>query len=172
MTYQDHSKISSFKPPTAILVQELKNILPIGRKEFDFCSCDDENEQFRKEFQNKCMVVNQDLGPGSDKKVQCILVSKEAKCQEHKEQEIPEEGKGGLKELTLISPSVGRVAKVSSCSSSRRSNICQVSARARQCERCGVEETMMSACRQCSKVLPAPHCSSTSSAGVVLLAGL
>ena len=66
---QQESRISSFKPPTASLRQQLKNFLGI-EKDFEFCYCDDENEQFRKEFQNKCMVVNQDLGPGvGEKKV-------------------------------------------------------------------------------------------------------
>lgn len=139
LTYQE-SRISSFKPPTASLRQQLKNFLGI-EKDFEFCCCDDENEQFRKEFQNKCMVVNQDLGPGvGEKKVQCILVSKEAsKCAEHQKelQEVAEDVK--LKQLTMVSPGInGRMPRVSS--------------RLRLCERCGVEDTMMTACRQCNKV--------------------
>jgi len=139
LTYQE-SRISSFKPPTASLRQQLKNFLGID-KDFEFCYCDDENEQFRKEFQNKCMVVNQDLGPGvGEKKVQCILVSKEAsKCAEHQKEleEVAEDAK--LKQLTMVSPGInGRMPRVSS--------------RLRLCERCGVEDTMMTACRQCNKV--------------------
>jgi len=139
LTYQE-SRISSFKPPTASLRQQLKNFLGID-KDFEFCYCDDENEQFRKEFQNKCMVVNQDLGPGvGEKKVQCILVSKEAsKCAEHQKEleEVAEDTK--LKQLTMVSPGInGRMPRVSS--------------RLRLCERCGVEDTMMTACRQCNKV--------------------
>lgn len=154
LTYHSESRVSSFKPPTSSLVGEMKKILPI-KKDFEFCSCDDENEQFRKEFQNKCMVVNQDVGPGSDKKVQCILVSKDqTRCPEHFHSGGPgvREGvrvarsehpvksvDGGIKELTLSSqPSVRAMPRVS--------------ARLRQCERCGVEDTMMTACRQCSKV--------------------
>lgn len=139
LTYQE-SRISSFKPPTASLRQQLKNFLGIDQ-DFEFCYCDDENEQFRKEFQNKCMVVNQDLGPGvGEKKVQCILVSKEAsKCAEHQKEleEVEEDVK--LKQLTMVSPGInGRMPRVSS--------------RLRLCERCGVEDTMMTACRQCNKV--------------------
>jgi len=139
LTYQE-SRISSFKPPTSSLGQQLKNFLDID-KDFEFCSCDDENEQFRKEFQNKCMVVNQDLGPGvGEKKVQCILVSKEAsKCAEHLKQLVDVSEDAKLKQLTMVSPGInGRMPRVSS--------------RLRLCERCGVEDTMMTACRQCNKV--------------------
>ena len=112
---KQESRISSFKPPTASLGQQLKNFLGID-KNFEFCSCDDENEQFRKEFQNKCMVVNQDLGPGvGEKKVQCILVSKEAsKCSEHLKEleDTTEDAK--LKQLTMVSPGInGRTPRVS-----------------------------------------------------------
>jgi len=147
LTYTTENKTTSFKPPTKSLVENLCEILPKKLK-FEFCSCDDENEQFRKEFQNKCMVVNQDTGPGSDKKVQCILVSKEQKCSDHQEVEhinnIPTEHKVGLKNekskpyIEEMVPITGRVAKVSG--------------RLRLCEYCGVEETQMSACRQCGKV--------------------
>jgi hypothetical protein len=154
LTYTTGNKTTSFKPPTKSLVSNLVEILP-RKLRFEFCSCDDENEQFRKEFQNKCMVVNQDTGPGADKKVQCILVSKDQKCSDHMDSEkiknLPEltmETKNGkMKSYTPdpmsskieeIIPIVGRVAKVSG--------------KLRLCEYCGVEETQMSACRQCGKV--------------------
>ena len=110
------SKISSFKPPTASLAHQLKNFLGI-EKEFEFCSCDDENEQFRKEFQNKCMVVNQDLGQGvGEKKVQCILVSKEGtRCAEHRKELEEQSEDVKLKQLTMVSPGInGRTPRVSS----------------------------------------------------------
>ena len=63
------------------------------------------------------MVVNQDLGPGvGEKKVQCILVSKEAsRCAEHLKQleDVSEDAK--LKQLTMVSPGInGRMPRVSS----------------------------------------------------------
>ena len=63
------------------------------------------------------MVVNQDLGPGvGEKKVQCILVSKEgSKCAEHLKQleDVSEDVK--LKQLTMVSPGInGRIPRVSS----------------------------------------------------------
>lgn len=143
LTYQNESKTTSFKPPTATLLEEMKNILDIEGKEFDFCSCDDENEQFRKEFQNKCMVVNQDVGPGSDKKVQCILVSKDGGCPEHYKEKVVDKytKEEDIKELTMLIPVRNAVTRVA-----------KVSAKPRICERCGVEDTMMSSCRQCNKV--------------------
>ena len=47
-----------------------------------------------------------------------------------------------MKELSLLSPGLARVARVSS--------------RLRLCEKCGVEDTMMTACRQCNKVTNSP----------------
>lgn len=147
LTYTTENKTTSFKPPTKSLIDNLCEILPKKLK-FEFCSCDDENEQFRKEFQNKCMVVNQDTGPGSDKKVQCILVSKDQKCSDHKEleqfntnteqQNKPYQTDLHCAKIEDIIPIHGRVARVSG--------------RLRLCEYCGVEETQMSACRQCGKV--------------------
>jgi len=158
LTYSSSSTYATFKPPTSTLVLQMKAILGLPHH-FEFCNCDDENEQFRREFQNKCMVVNQDIGPGSDKKVQCILVSREAvRCAECQVQgpgaRCKEHGGGGeakgVKELSLLSPSMARVARVSS--------------RLRLCEKCGVEDTMMTACRQCSKVW---YCSPTCKRGDV-----
>jgi len=153
ITYTAESKTTSFKPPTQSLLDMLGDILP-KKVKFEFCSCDDENEQFRKEFQNKCMVVNQDSSPGSDKKVQCILVSKEQKCLDHQDIDdnvdgsfIPKNGKNksicnahdpDSNRLDSLIPINGRVARVSG--------------KLRLCEYCGVEETQMSACRQCGKV--------------------
>jgi len=156
LTYTVENKITNFKPSTKSLVNSLCEILPMKRK-MEFCICDDENEQFRKEFQNKCMVVNQDAGSGPDKKVQCILVSKEQtqKCSDHKEKEeskqleCKEESKSGKNkqsdpnQIEEIFPIQARVSRVSM--------------KLRLCEHCGVEETQMSSCRQCGKVW---YCSS------------
>ena len=63
------------------------------------------------------MVVNQDLGPGvGEKKVQCILVSKEAsKCAEHLKQLVDVSEDAKLKQLTMVSPGInGRTPRVSS----------------------------------------------------------
>ena len=117
----------------------MKLFLPLRGFHFEFCSCDDVNEQFRKEFQNKCMVVNQDVGPGAEKKVQCILVSKDSRCLDHGSEQQQEAEVASLKSVSYLAPVMCRVARVSS--------------RMRLCERCGVEETQMSACRQCNKVL-------------------
>lgn len=155
LTYTTENKTTSFKPPTKSLVSNLVDILPTNLK-FEFCSCDDENEQFRKEFQNKCMVVNQDTGPGADKKVQCILVSKEQKCSDHMEMEkfnnIPtehlvEKKNGKMKPYAQdpMSPKIEEIVPI-------QGRVARVSGKLRLCEYCGVEETQMSSCRQCGKV--------------------
>ena len=87
ITYATDSRISQFKPPAKILLAALAEILPNNASTYEFCACDDENEQFRKEFQNKCMVVNQDTSSGADRKVQCILVSKEKELKDEDEED-------------------------------------------------------------------------------------
>jgi len=145
LTYQSDSQTTSFKPPARSLRDNMADILPVGGKaNYEFCSCDEENDQFRKEFQNKCMVVNQDSG--SDKKVQCILVSKDQQCQDHTKDDqmtkivSPKEKNSvtGMMTKGAIIPIGGRVIRVSG--------------KLRLCERCGVEETQMSACKHCAKV--------------------
>jgi len=153
LTYTTGNKTTSFKPPTKSLVSNLVEILPKKLK-FEFCSCDDENEQFRKEFQNKCMVVNQDTGPGSDKKVQCILVSKDQKCSDHMEMEklnnIPIEHTPLTKngKIKNCKPDPNRIEEIIPI----KGRVAKISGKVRLCEYCGVEETQMSACRQCGKV--------------------
>jgi len=150
LTYTIESKTTSFKPPTKSLVDNLCEILPKKQK-FEFCSCDDENEQFRKEFQNKCMVVNQDTGPGADKKVQCILVSKDQKCSDHQAVEDFNNlvgGKTAKHKPYLTDPDSPKIEEIIPLTG----RVARVSGKLRLCEYCGVEETQMSACRQCGKV--------------------
>ena len=87
ITHATDTKISQFKPPAKILLAALAEILPNNKSTYEFCACDHENEQFRKEFQNKCMVVNQDTSSGADRKVQCILVSKEKELKDEEEED-------------------------------------------------------------------------------------
>ena len=154
LTYTTGNKTTSFKPPTKSLVSNLVEILP-NKWKFEFCSCDDENEQFRKEFQNKCMVVNQDTGPGADKKVQCILVSKDQKCSDHMETEK-------LNNIPIEHTTLTKNGKTKSCKPDPnriedivpiKGRVSKISGKVRLCEYCGVEETQMSACRQCGKVV-------------------
>jgi len=153
LTYTSESNTTSFKPPTKSLMNSLCEILPQKLK-LEFCTCDDENEQFRKEFQNKCMVVNQDNAPGADKKVQCILVSKEQKCMDHLSSIDVNKSMYGCS-----SPG-GKMRKKQDSSDPNhiedlvpiKGRVPRVSAKIRLCEYCGVEETQMSSCRQCGKV--------------------
>eukprot|EP00092_Neocalanus_flemingeri_P018137 GFUD01019629.1.p1 GENE.GFUD01019629.1~~GFUD01019629.1.p1 ORF type:complete len:487 (+),score=121.27 GFUD01019629.1:50-1510(+) len=155
LTYANESKTTTFKPPTKSLVDNLSDFLPKKLK-FEFCSCDDENEQFRKEFQNKCMVVNQDSGPGADKKVQCILVSKEQKCLDHQgveefnniRTEHPVGIKNGKQMPLKADQDSNKIEEIIHING----RVARVSGKLRLCEYCGVEETQMSACRQCGKV--------------------
>ena len=145
ITYTRDNSLSQFKPPARMLMDNMTHILPGVKVKYETCACDDENDQFRKEFQNKCMVVNQDTSSGSDRKVQCILVSKDK--EEILEQEDTEMEKLKLTNnsdndsedaIKSLVPVVGKVARVS--------------ARLRLCEHCGVEERNMTACRHCAKV--------------------
>jgi len=140
LTHKVENKITSFKPSLKILQENLGEILKTGRFE-EFCSCDDENEQFRKEFQNKCMVVNQESGAGlggrEGGKVQCILVSRDKVKEDLEDDESFKKPGMLMPEISLLPPG-GRLGKVSS--------------RVRLCEHCGVEDSMMTACRQCCKV--------------------
>ena len=145
ITYTRDNSLSQFKPPARMLMDNMTHILPGVKVKYETCACDDENDRFRKEFQNKCMVVNQDTSSGSDRKVQCILVSKDK--EEILEQEDTEMEKLKLTNnsdndsedaIKSLVPVVGKVARVS--------------ARLRLCEHCGVEERNMTACRHCAKV--------------------
>ena len=149
ITYASDNKISQFKPPAKVLLANLSDILP-NNQNYEFCSCNDENEQFRKEFQNKCMVVNQDTSSGSERKVQCILVSKDQKCVDH-DTEDSEEGMTKLKMITNDSTDSNDdgMSKVLVPISHK---VARVSSKLRLCERCGVQERDMSACKHCAKV--------------------
>ena len=143
--HTEDNTISQFKTPVKAIIDNLSDILPANNKmKYAVCSCHDENDQFRKEFQNKCMVVNQDTSTGSDRKVQCILVSKDQQAAEEEAatklkmltHETSEESNGdGIQCLVPISKKVARVSH-----------------RLKLCERCGVEERDMSACKHCAKV--------------------
>ena len=144
ITYTRDNSLSQFKPPAKMLMENMTHILPGVQGNYETCVCDEENEQFRKEFQNKCMVVNQDTSSGSDRKVQCILVSKDKEELEHKDTEMEKlkltfsgdtESEDAIKSLV---PVVRKEVRVSS--------------RLRLCEHCGVEEKNMTACRHCAKV--------------------
>jgi len=146
ITYTRDNSLSQFKPPAKMLMENMTNILPGVQVNYGYetCVCDEENEQFRKEFQNKCMVVNQDTSSGSERKVQCILVSKDKEELEHRDTEMAKlklthsgdtESEDAIKSLV---PVVRKEVRVSS--------------RLRLCEHCGVEEKNMTACRHCAKV--------------------
>jgi len=151
ITYSTDNEITKFKPPVKTLMENLYDILP-GQQKFEFCSCDDENEQFRKEFQNKCMVVNQDTSSGPDRKVQCILVSKE----QHSHQEQEEEDE--FKKLKITNGINGHSQEssdddgMSKCLVPIINKVARVSSKLRLCENCGIQERDMTACKHCSKV--------------------
>ena len=144
ITYTRDNSLSQFKPPAKMLMENMTHILPGVQGNYETCVCDEENEQFRKEFQNKCMVVNQDTSSGSDRKVQCILVSKDKEELEHKDTEMEK-----LK-LTLSVDTESEDAIKSLVPVVRKE--VRVSSRLRLCEHCGVEEKNMTACRHCAKV--------------------
>ena len=105
------------------------------------CNCDEENDQFRQEFQNKCMVVNQDNSAGSDRKVQCILVSKD--------QQLAQESQMNNKMKSVDDDDDEDSIK---CIVPISKRVSKVSHKLRLCEKCGVEERDMSACKHCAKV--------------------
>ena len=125
-----------------MLMENMTNILPGVQVNYETCVCDEENEQFRKEFQNKCMVVNQDTSSGSERKVQCILVSKDKEELEHKDTEMKKLTHSGDTESEDMIKSLVPVVRKE----------VRVSSRLRLCEHCGVEEKNMTACRHCAKV--------------------
>ena len=147
ITYTRDNSLSQFKPPARMLMENMTHILPGVKVKYETCACDDENEQFRKEFQNKCMVVNQDTSSGSDRKVQCILVSKDK--EEIMEQEDIESEK--LK-LTNNSGSENESEDAIRSLVPVVAKAVRVSSRLRLCEHCGVEERHMTACKHCAKV--------------------
>jgi len=155
LSYATDTKISSFRPSAKTLIESLSEILPSNHR-YEFCACDDENDQFRKEFQNKCMVVNQDTtSTGQDRKVQCILVSKESSSQWG-----PTPGSEDSQETLKGIPAVSNGKTSSGYDSSEAiktmvpisRKTARVSSRLRLCEHCGVEERDMSACKHCAKV--------------------
>ena len=158
LTYATDSQISSFRPSAEALIESLAEIFPNNHR-YKFCCCDDENDQFRKEFQNKCMVVNQDnSSTGPERKVQCILVSKEASLLSgsvEDDEAMPSlKGSHNTRDLTngkgssgYDSSSEGIKTMVTITKKTPR-----VSSKLRLCEHCGVEERDMSACKHCAKV--------------------
>ena len=155
LTYASDSKISNFRPSARTLIESLTEILPSNQM-YEFCSCDDENDQFRKEFQNKCMVVNQDTtATGQDRKVQCILVSKESTGQppDLSLQDSEQNFKGSQ---TLINEktSTGYSCEMINTMVPISRKTARVSSKLRLCEHCGVEERDMAACKHCAKVSP------------------
>ena len=157
LTYATDSKISTFRPSAESLLESLAEILPNNHR-YKFCCCDEENDQFRKEFQNKCMVVNQDnSSTGQDRKVQCILVSKEASLLtggEDENEAIPSfKGSQTTKALTNGKSSSGYESSDGIHTMvSITKKTARVSSKLRLCEHCGVEERDMSACKHCAKV--------------------
>jgi len=155
ITHATDTKISQFKPPAKILLAALAEILPNNKSTYEFCACDDENEQFRKEFQNKCMVVNQDTSSGADRKVQCILVSKEKELKDEEEED-------DITQLKLTNGDSGKGSSDSEesikCLVPMTKKVVRVSHKLRLCENCGVEERDMAACKHCAKVF---YCSAS-----------
>ena len=159
LTYAVDSTISTFRPSAETLIESLAEIFPNNHR-YRFCSCDEENDQFRKEFQNKCMVVNQDnSSTGPERKVQCILVSKEAsgllsgggddneEIQSFKGSQNSKALSNGKSSSGYDSSSEGIKTMVTITKKTAR-----VSSKLRLCEHCGVEERDMSACKHCAKV--------------------
>ena len=147
ITYTSNKALSQFQPPARMLIKNMPYILPGVSNNYQTCNCDDENEQFRKEFQNKCMVVNQDSS-GPDRKVQCILVSKD-------KEQILEETEMEMEKLKLankLTNSDNDSEEAIQCIVPVRGKVARVSARLRLCEHCGVEERNMTACKHCAKV--------------------
>jgi len=142
LAYTSDNRITSFRPSVSALVESLREILPSDHL-YEFCSCDDENDQFRKEFQNKCMVVNQDTSStGQQRKVQCILVSKEApqleEEQSFKDSQVVTKKLDSSEAINTMVPISKKTARVSN--------------KLRLCQHCGVEERDMTACKHCAKV--------------------
>ena len=153
LTYAQDSTISTFRPSAESLIESLAQIFPNSQR-YRFCSCDEENDQFRKEFQNKCMVVNQDnTSSGTERKVQCILVSKEVSGLLSGGGDDPEaipSFKGALTSgKTSSGYESGEAIKTMVAITKKTA---RVSSKLRLCEHCGVEERDMSACKHCAKV--------------------
>ena len=158
LTYVTDSTVSTFRPSAESLIESLAEILPNNHR-YKFCCCDEENDQFRKEFQNKCMVVNQDnSSTGQERKVQCILVSKEASGVltggGDDNESIPSfKGSHSTRALTNGKNGSGYESNEGiSTMVSITKKTARVSSKLRLCEHCGVEERDMSACKHCAKV--------------------
>jgi len=144
LAYQTENKVATFVPPSKSLVDFLSSSELLSKDQIDsleFCSCVNDENSLRKEFQNKCMVVNQDSS--SDMRaprVQCVIVNREngkptKDCSDESEVETKAVVKNG------IMSQIGRSGKNH-----------KISKQLRVCEYCGVEEAQMSGCRQCGKV--------------------
>ena len=152
--------LSTFRPSAEALIESLAEIFP-RKHRYKFCSCDEENDQFRKEFQNKCMVVNQDnSSTGQERKVQCILVSKEASgllsggAEDNDTSSPSMKGSHSTKALTNGKSSSGYDSSGEGIKTmvTITKKTARVSSKLRLCEHCGVEERDMSACKHCAKV--------------------
>jgi len=149
LAYQTENQVATFVPPAKSLVDFLSTSDLLSKEQIDsleFCSClhSDENS-LRKEFQNKCMVVNQDSS--SDiraPRVQCVIVNRENKpakdSSDDSDARDEKVDKKAVKNNGIISE-IGRNGKLP-----------RISKQLRVCEYCGVEEAQMSGCRQCGKV--------------------
>jgi len=147
LAYTADNRITSFRPSVSTLVENLKEILPSDHL-YEFCSCDEEKDQFRAEFQNKCMVVNQDTSStGQQRKVQCILVSKETSSPE--EEQYSFKGSQANTEKSVKSYDSSEAIQTMVPISKKTA---RVSHKLRLCEHCGVEERDMTACKHCAKV--------------------
>ena len=150
LSYQTKRKGATFAPPFKNLIEFLSesDLLPAGDslQSSDFCLCLDDDSSLRKEFQNKCMVVNQDSSSDlRSPKVQCVIVNRDldkddkihvnGEAKNRKNAENGDVNKKVDKFITDIGGKNGRISK-----------------QLRGCEYCGVEEAQMSGCRQCGKV--------------------
>ncbi|XP_023322716.1 uncharacterized protein LOC111697072 isoform X2 [Eurytemora carolleeae] len=153
LNYQTLSRTASFTPPTRNFVEELNSLDILKNKDkLYFCTCDDENEKFREEFQSKCIVVNQESSPsGKSNKVQCILIGKNKESPTNQIE-------AKMKSLTNEKPgkclSYDEKPGFKKCGvlPQHKTRAVQYSASATVCERCGVEDTNMGSCRLCQKV--------------------
>jgi len=155
LSYQTQSRTASFTPPTKNFVKELDGLDVLKNKDkLHFCSCDDENEKFREEFQSKCIVVNQEnSSSGKSNKVQCILIGKNSG---NDDSTVKKQGKR--------SSFNGKNASTKSAEIDTDYLLplhlprqVQYSHKPTVCERCGVEDINMASCRQCHKVFYCSH---------------
>jgi len=151
LNYQTSSKTGSFVPQSKNFLKELGTLEILPDEELlQFCSCENEDEKFREEFQSKCVVVNQETGnSGKSSKVQCILIGKNSEeCKEDKP--VPRKQINGMNRLRSIKrETVGEydyILPVHEPRSVKYSNKPTV------CERCGEEDINMASCRLCQKV--------------------